>query len=288
MLSQLGADILCMQEVKLTRRSLTYDLGRCPGYHAFFSLCKTKGYSGVATFVRESSVATLAAANGIADDAFFGGPLPAATDVSPARLAETDAEGRCVVTDHGAFTLFNVYAPCVYGDDEPKSVERRQFKEDFQRVLTARCMQLSNSGKHVVLLGDLNACSSPIDHSFTVPPETFYTSRWSTWLRGLLGLPTGAAAVALAADTLRRQASTSSSSSSSNCVADTIAGTGNSSTDAVVSEPAPSSTTMLVDCYRVTNPVTEKTSTCWSMLKSARCINYGSRLTITSRSRANS
>eukprot|EP00953_Heterococcus_sp_UTEX-ZZ885_P017006 9550-Heterococcus_DN1.PRE.1 len=281
MLSQLGADILCMQEVKLTRRSLTYDLGRCPGYHALFSLCKTKGYSGVATFVRESSVATLAAANGIADDAFFGGPLPMSTDVSSARLAEMDAEGRCVVTDHGAFTLFNVYAPCVYGDDEPKSVERRQFKEDFQRTLTARCMQLRQRGKHVVLVGDLNACSSPIDHSFTVPPETFYTSRWSTWLRGLLGLPTGAAAVALAADALRRQASTSSSSSSSNinCVTDTAAaGDGNSSTDAVISESIPSSSAMFVDCYRVTNPTTEKAFTCWSMLKSARCNNYGSRI----------
>ena len=48
------------------------------------------------------------------------------------RLKELDAEGRCVVTDHGAFVLFNVYGPAIAGDD--KAEARFAFKLAFYEV----------------------------------------------------------------------------------------------------------------------------------------------------------
>jgi exonuclease III len=44
----LGADIVCLQETKISEKMLTDDLTQIPGYEAFFATCKMKqGYSGV-------------------------------------------------------------------------------------------------------------------------------------------------------------------------------------------------------------------------------------------------
>lgn len=37
-------------------------------------------------------------------------------------------------------------------------------------------------------MGDLNACASQLDHGFTMTDAQFYTSNWSKWIRGMLGL----------------------------------------------------------------------------------------------------
>lgn len=56
---------------------------------------------------------------------------------SDAELKAFDAEGRCVVTDHGAFVLFNVYGPAITNADTAE--ERFAFKLRFfeARWLTA-------------------------------------------------------------------------------------------------------------------------------------------------------
>lgn len=47
------ADVLCLQETKLTRPELTEDLAVLPGWQSFFDFSQHKtGYSGVATFCR--------------------------------------------------------------------------------------------------------------------------------------------------------------------------------------------------------------------------------------------
>lgn len=60
----IGADIICLQESKITEKMLTDDLTQIPGYEAFFATCKMKqGYSGVwyevTTRFRSNRVATL-------------------------------------------------------------------------------------------------------------------------------------------------------------------------------------------------------------------------------------
>lgn len=95
------------------------DLAQAKGYHCLFSHCtvpRKASYSGVATFIRsDSGLKTLASTKSLADNDFFGfydhaGSFSAG--LSPDRLGALDSEGRVLVTDHGHFVLFNVYAPC--------------------------------------------------------------------------------------------------------------------------------------------------------------------------------
>lgn len=72
---------------------------------------------------------------------------------SDAELKAFDAEGRCVVTDHGAFVLFNVYGPAITNADTAE--ERFTFKLRFFEVrwLTAirspvLAMQQTKSNMH--------------------------------------------------------------------------------------------------------------------------------------------
>ena len=56
-LSHLGADIVCFQEVKTPRDQLEESLALVPGFTSFFTFCqkrKNAAYSGVATFCRNS------------------------------------------------------------------------------------------------------------------------------------------------------------------------------------------------------------------------------------------
>lgn len=100
-------------------RTVEHGLARAEGYHGFFNHCKLPrkvSYSGVSTYVRsESGLKTLASTTSLGDAAFFGSPGTFSGDLelSPERLAALDSEGRVLVTDHGHFVLFNVYAPCI-------------------------------------------------------------------------------------------------------------------------------------------------------------------------------
>ena len=134
------ADILCLQEVKTTDQKLqscTAEMGADePGYESFWSPCaapsgKGKGFNGVATFAR--SGLTLAARRDALGD------------------TELDKDGRCIVTDHGPFVLFNVYVP----NDGPGSralPKKMAFLKALRRAMSAE----RKRGKRVILVGDLN------------------------------------------------------------------------------------------------------------------------------------
>ncbi|CAM9165315.1 unnamed protein product [Pylaiella littoralis] len=248
LLDQFNADIVCFQEIKITRAGLVeHDLARAQGYHGFFNHCKLPrkvSYSGTATFVRsasESGLKTLASTTSLGDSAFFCSPPGGfAVDsgggglgpLGPDRIAALDSEGRVLVTDHGHFVLFNVYAPCIRcvsagGND--KMEERREFKRDFLGVLEARILEIRDRGRRVVLVGDLNACASQLDHGFTMTDTQFYASNWSKWIRGMLGMDS--------------------------------------------SDPP-----RLVDCFRLRHPGRKNAFTCWNTQTGARENNYGTRI----------
>lgn len=42
-----------------------------------------------------------------------------------------DGEGRCVITDHGAFVLFNLYIPAITSEDPLVAEERFSYKMRF-------------------------------------------------------------------------------------------------------------------------------------------------------------
>ncbi|CAM9193706.1 unnamed protein product [Laminaria digitata] len=239
LLDQFNADILCFQEIKITRRDLVErGLAQAKGYHCLFTHCKVPrkaSYSGVATFIRSNSgFKTLASTKSLADADFFGSYRNDAGSFSaglnPDRLGALDSEGRVLVTDHGHFVLFNVYAPCTSsGDEDEKKDERRSFKRDFLTLLESRVSQLQDVGRAVILVGDLNACASQLDHGFTISDADFLASDWSKWIRWMLG-----------SDSL--------------------------------------DVPRLVDCFRRLHPNRKDAFTCWNTQTGARENNYGTRI----------
>lgn len=131
------ATIVCLQEHKIPTTQLKNRAEPCqassiPGYESFWSCCvdeQNKGFNGVVTYAPVGSVLS-------ANAAPLGSP-------------DLDKKGRCIMTDHGDFVIFNVYAPASGG--HPLS-----FKMKFLRALR-RAMQAQRAkNKKVILLGDLN------------------------------------------------------------------------------------------------------------------------------------
>lgn len=174
-------DIFCFQE---TRISGLYDpnldsLAFVKGYDSFFSICRQKrGYSGVATFCKKRVATPIHAWEGLgADvagvhldlkDGYCGvcdiPHCPCEGKACPEEaLATVIEEGRCVVTDHQHFVLFNIYVPAV-------SVEERvTFKMHFLHALEAKVHALQRSGRNVIVVGDFNICPHTIDCAEPIP-----------------------------------------------------------------------------------------------------------------------
>jgi exonuclease III len=89
-----------------------------------------KGYAGVTTFARTGL-----------------------TQGANARVFDTelDREGRCLMTDHGRFVIFNIYAPT-----NGVLYSRLPFKLRFLTKLRERMQEQRHRGKEVMLLGDFN------------------------------------------------------------------------------------------------------------------------------------
>lgn len=137
MLTQWGVDIFCIQETKMSSDKLTPKLLDIKGYESFWSVCtKKKGYSGVATFVKE-------------------GPYsPMHSSSKPFNNPEFDDEGRVMITDHGAFIVVNIYAP--NAGDHNQGRPRLDYKVRFYRALIEILQSYKAQGKEIILVGDFN------------------------------------------------------------------------------------------------------------------------------------
>lgn len=203
LLDSLHADIICFQETKLSRHDLTADVLIADGYECFFSCTRTseKGrvsYSGVATFCRvESAFSSNEVALPVAAEEGFTGVLESSKgsrsggeirserfvgleEFTKDELLKIDSEGRCVVTDHGHFVLFNIYGPRAVSDD----TERVQFKQTFFKILQKRWEFLLRQGKRVCVVGDLNIAPSVVDSCN--PKPDFDKNEFRKWFRSLL------------------------------------------------------------------------------------------------------
>ena len=142
-----GIDVLALQEVKVSADEVSTKgvlLGAVDEQFDTFWAVPTaassqrQGLNGVATFARKGLTAS-ASANVFADGAL-------------------DSEGRCIMTDHGAFVLFNVYVP--YSGFE---YVRLPFKMKFLEALRRAMQHQRSLGKSVILAGDLNVTSRGAD-----------------------------------------------------------------------------------------------------------------------------
>lgn len=132
-----GADICCCQEHKiplsqLSTRSEPLGCSDVEGYESFWSCCidaSKRGFNGVVTYVKKGMILS-------ANSRPLGAP-------------ELDDQGRCVMTDHGKFVIFNVYVPA--GGGQPLS-----YKMKFLNALRTSMKEQQKKNKDVILVGDLN------------------------------------------------------------------------------------------------------------------------------------
>ncbi|CAE6417831.1 unnamed protein product [Rhizoctonia solani] len=201
MLKELGADIVCFQEMKISRQLLTRSMAVPESYDAVMSFPKSKGgYSGVAVYTHSAKVVPLKAEEGLiggyqstskitmdAQDRISKAyPKPSSLELMPeeggvpTELNDLDSEGRSLVVDFGLFVLINVYCPNL------TSEERMPFKYNFHKVLEDRVRILIQEGREVIVLGDMNVVAAPIDHCEGVldsRKNTFWDSPVRTWFR---------------------------------------------------------------------------------------------------------
>ncbi len=130
-------DILCLQETKARPEQLDEELLEPPGYHTYWNYPgEIKGFSGVATFTRQS-------------------PLDVQYDFN---VAGFDTEGRVLITEYPEFILFNVYFP-----NGKKNAERLRYKMDFYDLFLDFADGLKAAGKQLVICGDVNTAHREID-----------------------------------------------------------------------------------------------------------------------------
>ncbi|XP_066932993.1 DNA-(apurinic or apyrimidinic site) endonuclease 2-like [Clytia hemisphaerica] len=193
LLDSLDADIICLQETKITRNLLTTDIGNIDEYLAFFSFSKKRsGYSGVVTYCKKSCC-PVAAEEGITGvlcstektQSIGYYPTSFHDEFTTQELKDLDSEGRVIITEHkledGRYLcIVNVYCPKAVVDNK----ERYEFKMKFYHLLEMRCRHLEKAGKHVMVVGDLNVSHQRIDHCD--PHQDFEASRSRKWFNSII------------------------------------------------------------------------------------------------------
>ncbi len=138
-LTDCGADIVALQEVRALPEQLPTRLQAPEGWHVNWAPAERKGYSGVALFSRAA-------------------PDRIVTSLDEERF---DLEGRLQIASFGRLVIANGYFPNGNGRDRDNS--RIPYKLDFYRALEARLSALRRSGRRVLVMGDFNTAHKAID-----------------------------------------------------------------------------------------------------------------------------
>ncbi|XP_047449441.1 DNA-(apurinic or apyrimidinic site) lyase 2 [Mugil cephalus] len=255
-LDSLDADIICVQETKVTRDLLDERTAIVDGYNSYFSYSRGRsGYSGVATYCKDSAT-PFAAEEGLTglltNHEGAVGSYGDHADFSSEELQLLDNEGRAVITKHRimgkdkeqSVTVINVYCPRA----DPEKPERKQFKLQFYKLLQCRAEALLKDGSHVIILGDVNTSHRPIDHCDPTDIEDFGENPGRKWLNGFLRSG--------------RQEQNQDEEEPDD--------------ESVVTDPLRDG--KFVDTFRYFHPTRTNAFTCWSTLTGARQTNYGTRI----------
>ncbi|KAK7878460.1 hypothetical protein WMY93_030997 [Mugilogobius chulae] len=256
-LDSLDADIICVQETKVTRDLLDERTAIVDGYNSYFSYSRGRsGYSGVATYCKDQAT-PFAAEEGLTglltshDGAVrcYGDH----TEFSNEELQLLDNEGRAVITQHKIncegearfVTVINVYCPRA----DPEKPERKQFKLQFYKLLQCRAEAILKSGSHVIVLGDVNTSHKPIDHCDPNEIDDFEENPGRKWLNGFLHI-----------DQDNHETNEEKVEEEH---------------EAQVNH---SGARKFVDMFRFFHPTRTNAFTCWSTMTGARQTNYGTRI----------
>lgn len=185
----LHADIVSLQELKI-QADLVAAIGLVDRYRVFVSIPREKkGYSGVVLLVRSPTAQDLAqlrqaltvvrAEEGVTGRLISGHKVPykdlqpgmaiggyldaaevAAMGLDEAEMLRLDLEGRCVVVELANGTVvFSLYCPA----NSMATEDGEKFRMAFLDVLFRRCRKLHQTGKNVVVMGDINVSMDLID-----------------------------------------------------------------------------------------------------------------------------
>ncbi|XP_040907495.1 DNA-(apurinic or apyrimidinic site) lyase 2 [Toxotes jaculatrix] len=257
-LDSLDADIVCVQETKVTRDLLDERTAIVDGYNSYFSYSRGRsGYSGVATYCKDSAT-PFAAEEGLTglltNHEGAVGCYGDHTEFSSEELQLLDNEGRAIITQHKIMcqekvqtvTVINVYCPRA----DPEKPERKQFKLQFYKLLQCRAEAILKNGSHVIVLGDVNTSHLPIDHCDPSDIDDFGENPGRKWLN--VFLHSGKA------EENRNEEEPDEESEGTSV--DNIQGG------------------KFVDTFRYFHPTRPNAFTCWSTLTGARQTNYGTRI----------
>jgi len=100
---------------------------------SYWTSAEKKGYSGVATFVKQESESV---EHGIG-------------------LSKFDLEGRFVITRHGDITIYNIYFP-----NGARGGDRHEYKQEFLVKLNEDLKPKIAKGEQIIILGDYNVAPS--------------------------------------------------------------------------------------------------------------------------------
>ena len=132
-------DVICLQETKANVEQISETVRFPEGFDGKYFSAQRKGYSGVATFVKEEKIDIVSHQTGFGVEKF-------------------DAEGRVIVSHFADFSLLNVYFPNGKKDDE-----RLQYKLDFYKSLFDYTQELRGKQPNIIICGDYNTAHKPID-----------------------------------------------------------------------------------------------------------------------------
>lgn len=138
-LRESDADIVAVQETKASPEQLSAALLAPAGYTAHWVSAEKKGYSGVATYVKNDSLTAQNVITGLNDTRF-------------------DHEGRVLIHEFEPFVFFNIYFP--NGGRGPEWVQHKlKFYERFLEV----AKDYMRAGRPVIVTGDVNTAFAEID-----------------------------------------------------------------------------------------------------------------------------
>lgn len=135
-ITNLDADIICLQETKANTEQVKIAMELIDGFHVYANASKArKGYSGTAILSKET-------------------PISVQYDMG---VETHDQEGRVIATEYADYYLVTVYVPNS-GNELVRLDYRSQWDKDFLDYLI-------NLEKHkpVVVCGDFNVAHQPID-----------------------------------------------------------------------------------------------------------------------------
>ena len=136
-LKKMNADIVCLQETKISEDQRTAEMMDVKGYESFWSDSTVKkGYSGVAVYTRLKPV-----------EVNYGIGIP-----------EYDNEGRILEIVYDSFRLYSVYFPNGQKDDD-----RLKYKLNFYQAFFDYLEPLKKQGVPLVITGDYNTAHNEID-----------------------------------------------------------------------------------------------------------------------------